>query len=229
MDQVEQSGVALLKLVKTKAKRFLATAQTRKERVAMKSVTLLAAAVFLIPTVANARVWTDATGRYSIEADLIAFNSKTAILQRPDHELGQVPIEKLSKADQEYLKSKEAGEAAQKVGSQIQTWTLKNGLKLVGRVVGYARKEVIVQRRRGNIYVNDRLFDNLPPVYQQMIPKIVAKMENLKRDDKQALEDWLVLQKGRPRVFSIDGVVMELESRDEYVIPFFFFSEVDLL
>jgi SLA1 homology domain 1, SHD1 len=193
----------------------------------MKKVTFSIAALLVFSIAAEARIWTDSTGKYSIEANLIAFNNRMVVLQREDHQLGQVPIEKLSKADQEYLKSKEASEAVKQVGG-MQTWTLRNGLKMIGRVVGYARKEMAVQRRRGNIYVNDRMFDNLPEVYQQMIPKIVAKMENLKRDDKQALEDWLVLQKGQPKMFTVDGAIVELESGDEYVVPFSFFSQGDL-
>jgi hypothetical protein len=184
--------------------------------------------VFLIPNIAFARIWTDSTGHYSIEADLIAFNNKTVVLQRADHELGEVPIDKLSQADRDYLKTKDAGEAMRKVTGATQTWTLRNGLKVVGRVVGYAQRVITVQRSRGNIYVNDRLFANLPKIYQIMIPKIVAHFEHLVRDDRQALEDWLVTQQGQPRSFTIDGAMLELENRDEYVVPFFFFSAGDL-
>jgi hypothetical protein len=193
----------------------------------MKRLLFTFAVVSLIPYVAGARVWTDSTGKYSIEADLIAFNDTTVILQRPDHQLGQVPVEKLSQADRDYLKGKEAGDAAKKVAGATQTWTLRTGEKLVGRVVGFAQKQMTVQRRRGNIYVNDRLLDNLPPIYQAIIPKIVSHEAKLVRDDRQALEDWLVTQKGQPVTFAVEGPVMELEGGDEYVIPFFLFSMGD--
>src|SRR5215211_5222173 len=100
---------------------------------------LLLFAFLLIPNIASARVWTDSTGKYSIEANLIAFNDLTVVLQRPDHQLGQVPIDKLSQADRDYLKSKEASEAARKVFGTSQIWTLRSGEKLVGRVVGFAQ------------------------------------------------------------------------------------------
>jgi hypothetical protein len=176
---------------------------------------------------ADARVWTDSTGKYKIEANLIAFNDTSVILQREDHQLGQVPIDKLSQVDQDYLKGKEAGDAVKKVSGAVQTWSLRNGDKLIGRVVGYARKPVIVQRRRGNIYVNDRLLDNLPRIYQIMIPKIVANDIHLVHDDRQALEDWLVTQKGLPQAFTVEGPLFELEGGDEYVVPFFLFSTGD--
>jgi len=188
---------------------------------------LLVIAALLIPNVAIARVWTDLTGKYTIEADLIAFNESSVILQRSDHQLGQVPIDKLSQADRDYLKGKEASDAAKKVSGATQTWTLRSGEKLVGRVVGFAQKPITVQRRRGNIYVNDRQLDNLPKIYQAMIPKIVAHEAKLVRDDRQALEDWLVTQKGQPVAYTVEGPVLEFEGGDEYVVPFFFFSMGD--
>jgi hypothetical protein len=192
----------------------------------MKRLILLFAFLSL-SNVASARIWTDSTGKYKIEANLVAFNESTVILQRSDHQLGQVPIEKLSQVDREYLKTKEASDAAKKVSGASQTWTLRTGEKLVGRVVGFARKELAVQRRRGNIYVNGRLLDNLPKIYQVMVPRIVSQEAKLVRDDRQALEDWLISQKGLPAPLTVEGPVFELEGGDEYVIPFFFFSMGD--
>ncbi len=144
------------------------------------------AIVLFLPNVLWARVWTDSTGKYSIEADLIAFNETTVVLQRADRQLGHVPIEKLSQADRDYLKGKEAGDAMKKVAGATQTWTLRTGEKVLGRVVGFARRQVTVQRRRGKIYVNDRLLENLPNIYQVMVPKIVAQNAKLVRDDQRA-------------------------------------------
>jgi hypothetical protein len=193
----------------------------------MKSLSLVFIAVLIVANTAHARLWTDSTGKYTIEANLIAFNDTSVILQREDHQLGQIPIDKLSKKDQDYLKGKEAGDAVKKVSGAVQTWNLRSGEKLIGRVVGYARKPLIVQRRRGNIYVNDRLFENLPQIYQIMIPKIVANDAHLVHDDRQALEDYLVTQKGLPQTFTVEGPLFELEGGDEYVVPFFLFSTGD--
>ena len=185
--------------------------------------------IALAPSIALARVWTDSTGQYKVDADLVAFNDHTVVLQRKDDkELGAVPIEKLSQTDREYLKSKEATEAANKLTSSVQTWTLRDGTKILGRLVGYARKDITLQRRRGKIYVNDRVFENLPEIYQLMVPKIVAHFDRINQPDKTGLEAWLVRQKGAPRSFTIDGVIMEFENGDEYVIPFFFFSNEEL-
>ena len=174
-----------------------------------------------------ARTWSDSTGKYTIEAGLVAFNEKQVILQREDHQLVSLPMEKLSAKDREFLQSKEATDAASQVTGAMQTWTMRDGSKVVGRVVDYARKDVTLQRRRGKIYVNDRQFENLPEVYQFMIPKIVAELDRLNQPDKNGLEAWLVRQRGQPRTFTVEGVLLELENGDEYGVPFFFFSDKD--
>lgn len=185
--------------------------------------------LFLISALPSfARTWSDSTGKYKIDADLIGFNDKTAILQREDKQLGAIAIEKLSQADQEYLKSKEAEERANEVAGKKQIWTLRDGTKVPARVVDYARRDITVQRRRGKIYANDRQFENLPEIYQRMLPKVVAHFERINNPDKRGLEAWLVRQKGQPRTFTVEGVFMELENGDEYGVPFFFFSDEDL-
>lgn len=190
------------------------------------SFVLLIAAV-IVPSVCWARTWTDKTGKYKVDADLVAFNDKSVVLKRADHELGMVPIDALSPADQEYLKSKAAADESQNILSQQQTWKLENGMQLMGRVVGFARKQITVQRQGGKIYVNDRVFENLPKIYQMIVPKIVAHVEHLQRDDRSALEDWLVTQKGQPQTIPFDGVMMELDNGDQYCVPTFLFSPED--
>jgi hypothetical protein len=59
-----------------------------------------------------------------------------------------------------------------------------------------------------------------------MLPRVVGHIENINAD-VQGLEAWLVRQKGKPRTFTVDGVVFELENGDEYVVPFFLFSDED--
>ena len=180
--------------------------------------------LLLVASSATARTWTDVTSRYTLDAELIAFNDSTVVLQRADHELAAVPIDKLSQADREFLKSKEAADARDGLGKQPQTWTMSDGIKVVGKVVDFTRKDVTIQRRRGRIYVNDRVFDNLPQIYQEMLPRIVNHFEHINPVDKFGLESWAIRQRAQPRTFQLEGVVMEFENGDEYAIPFFFFS-----
>lgn len=179
------------------------------------------------PKIAAARLWTDSTGSYTLEADLVAFNDRSVVLQREDHELVTIPLEKLSEADRDYLKEVEAGEITRKSAETIQTWSLQDGMEIVGRVVDYASVDMTIQRRRGRIYVNDRVLNNLPEFYQGLVPLIVAHIEKLPRADRRALESWVVRQGAEPRSFHLEGVILETENGDEYAVPFFLFSEDD--
>ena len=60
-----------------------------------------------------------------------------------------------------------------------------------------------------------------------MIPFIVAHFDRLNQPDREGLTAWLVRQRGEPRTFTVEGVVLELENGDEYGVPFFFFSQED--
>jgi hypothetical protein len=189
---------------------------------------LLALAVSLaFPVVAHGRTWTDSTGNYSIDADMIAFNDATIVLKKKNRQLVAVPIDKLSKEDQKYLASKEAADQMLHDANAVQTWTMRSGLKLIGRVVDYGVRDVTVQRRYGKIYVNDRRLDNLPEVYQKMLPKIIENFEKIKLDDKRALDAWAAKLQGDSATFTCEGVLLELDNGDAYGIPFFFFSDAD--
>lgn len=177
---------------------------------------------------AMARTWTDSTGRYTLDADLIAFSDTTVVVQRADHELVAVPIEQLSAKDRDFLTSPQGGQLAQSASGGEQIWNLRDGTKLVGRIVDYTSRDITIQRRRGRIYVNDRVFDNLPEFYQQLLPQVVAQTEQLQRTDRRALEAWLVRQRGEPRTFHVNGVVLEMQNGDEYSVPFNLFSDADL-
>ncbi len=176
---------------------------------------------------AAARQWTDSSGKHSLEADLIAFDEETVVLKKDNHDLIAVPVAKLSQADREYVRSKEGQGQVRKSAGQLQTWTFRKGKKVVGRVADYGRKEVVVQRRQARVYVNDRVFDNLPQVYQVMVPEIVSHFENVPIDGKKGLEIWLLKQRGEPRTYTCEGVLLELESGDVYAVPFFLFAAED--
>lgn len=177
----------------------------------------------------HARTWTDATGRYTIEADVVAFDDDHVVLQRDsDNSLGSVPLAKLSDADREFLQSKEAKLAATAWSDDPQVWTTRAGLQVPGRVIEFVRREVTFKRRGGKVYVNGKRFDNLPPIYQKVAPMVVAYFEQNSVEDEPSLERWLVHRKGQPQSYSVDGVILELENGDEYAVPFFLFSEEDL-
>jgi hypothetical protein len=180
---------------------------------------------FLFANSLQARVWTDASGKYSFEADLIAFNETDLVLQKPDKTLVAVDMEQLSAEDQKYVQSKEAAEAVDKLHAKRQVWKMRSGLEVVGNVVDYARKDVTFSMTRGRIYVNDQLFDNMSDIYKRVVPLIAAHFTNRDITDRAGLFDWLKRRRGEPITFTVEGVQMELENGDLYGVPFFLFSD----
>jgi hypothetical protein len=175
-----------------------------------------------------AREWKDATGKFTIQADLVAVDAEQAVLRKEkDNELLVVKIAELSEADREFLASDEAHEVARAAPEEARTFVSRHGKKIVGQVVDFARKEVTLQRRRGRIYVNDQLYDNLPEPYRSMVPEVVAHFEQTEIDGRAGLQKWILKLKGQPQTYTVDGVMLELESGDIYAIPFFFLSEQD--
>ncbi|QDU90351.1 hypothetical protein Pla175_37550 [Pirellulimonas nuda] len=193
----------------------------------MRTATLFLLAVAGPLLGAQARTWSDASGDYTLDAQLVTFNQRFVVLERDDHELVSIEITTLSDDDREYLASREAAQTAQQASQAPQTWTLRDGSQVTARVVDYAQQQLTLQRRRGRVYVNDRPLRNLPAFYQKIVPQIVAQAENLSRPTQAGLEDWLVGQRGGPRVFSVEGVLLETENGDEYGVPFSLLSDED--
>jgi S1-C subfamily serine protease/antitoxin component YwqK of YwqJK toxin-antitoxin module len=53
-----------------------------------------------------ARTWMDATGKHTVDADLVAADDSNVVLKKADGRLITMPVEKLSHADREFLKRK---------------------------------------------------------------------------------------------------------------------------
>jgi hypothetical protein len=177
---------------------------------------------------AQARVWTDKTGLYTVDADLFAFDGENVIVKRKDGHLGMFEVKDLSDEDQEYLKSEEALQMSQENLGQEQAWTMKDGYRLIGRIVDYKRVNVTFQRRRGRSFVNDRQYSSLPDMYQLIIRKTLEHLTGIANMDDRKLEQWFVTTAGKPQTFEIEGVVIELKDGNEYTVPFFLFSDESL-
>ena len=62
------------------------------------------------------RTWTDSTGKFKVQATLAGFDNKTVRLKKKDGKPITIPIEKLSQADQEYVRSSAKQSAKAKGG-----------------------------------------------------------------------------------------------------------------
>lgn len=62
---------------------------------------------------ADQRVWTDSTGEFKVSAELVETRGDFVILRREDGEMLRVPLDRLSKKDQAYLKTRRPAEGAE--------------------------------------------------------------------------------------------------------------------
>ena len=65
----------------------------------------LMALLLVIAPAASAREWTDTTGGFSVEAELVEVKDGKVRLKKPSGQIVAVPIAKLSKGDREYIAS----------------------------------------------------------------------------------------------------------------------------
>lgn len=179
--------------------------------------------VVMISNVATAREWNDASGNYSISADMIAFSESTVVLEKANRDLVAVPLDQLSKSDREFVERE--AQKTENASGTTQIWELKSGVKLPGRLVGFDKHPVVIQRRLGKIYVNDRRFEKIPGVYRAIIPKIVEHFTGEQFTGNHDFEAWAKKQKGEPRTFECAGIMLELEDGDLYCAPFFLFTD----
>ncbi|XZE19377.1 hypothetical protein SH449x_004696 [Pirellulaceae bacterium SH449] len=178
-------------------------------------------------TFGDTREWSDASGNFKIRGTLLAANDDEAVikLDKPEkgRELLAVSLSDLSEQDREYVLSQEADNEFRQQGEK-HSWELKNGLNVFGRAVSFVQKDLSLQRRRGKLYVNDRLFDNLPEIYQKMLPYIVGHFENRTFNTKRQFDDWVVSQRTKINTYSCEALVIEFPNGDEYAVPLFFFT-----
>lgn len=190
---------------------------------------LLLLGLFALLTLTNtalARRWTDASGHYSVDADLIAFNARTVVLQKAKNDLISAPIKSLSKADRDHLETLRKADTPKK-SAAYQVWELNGGWKVEGDVVSYMTKDFVVELKDGDIVVNDQPFAEMSAVRQQIMPRIVGSFENLSITTTKQLEAWAAKQ-DEPRTFETKGVLVRLRNEELLPVPFFFFSDDDL-
>lgn len=182
----------------------------------------------IVPTPSQARTWTSRTGGYTLEADLIAANSTTAILKRDGGDLVAVELAELSEEDGRYVASKEATEQIRGPAEQMQTWTSRNGVKVQGRVVQYGRRKLTIQRKRGEVLVNDQPLEDIQPIQQLVLYRTLSALEGKSIENRQDVEEWARTLGGDRKTYPLEGVLMELDSGDRVAVPFLLFSEDDL-
>ncbi|TWU17384.1 hypothetical protein Pla52o_51880 [Novipirellula galeiformis] len=177
---------------------------------------------------ADAREWSNPDGQFKLEAEVIAFNPWTVVLKRPSGKLVAIELAELSQSDRDYIASKEATDSFAKSADEMQTWTAFDGMMIRGRVIAYGKKDLVITRRVGNVFVNGIPFARMAPLHQSLVLKIVSHLENEKLETERDLEAWAKPLGADAKTYPLQGVLMKLESGDEISLPFFMFAKKDL-
>lgn len=173
----------------------------------------------------NAREWADASGKHQFEGNLIAASKETAVVRNSRGRLEAYHVAELSKADQEYVKEYTESQADPKATWKMHTWTGKEGTKFKGRVTGFGSKDLSLSYVRGDIHANKKTLRSLDPIYQMMLPRVVAEFDDTSVKTVSDLRNWGRRLRGKDKTFTVDGVMMQLEKGDQIAVPLFLFGD----
>jgi len=116
------------------------------------SVIVLAAG----PVQAEMRTWTDSSGAYRVEAELVDENDGTVRLKRGDGRIVSLPLDRLSPADQAYVRNQRgdtstSGEPARVLTPSPTPVTIEllSGAKIIGRISANDGQSVMIEANVG--------------------------------------------------------------------------------
>ncbi len=175
----------------------------------------------------NARQWTDSSGKYHQEAELVEFDGHLVVLKKAKGQLVAVPLNSLSTADQQYLQSKDAKDAMTSTASQDRTWTLNDGKKFKGMLLRFGEKDVVISRNQGMLSVNGKPFTELSPFHQYMIPELVTHEEGKSIPDANAIANLIAYRKGADLTYRVKGALFQLSDGALGAVPIWMLSSKD--
>lgn len=196
----------------------------------MKYLCLFAGALLWVGTQpVAARTWTSLNGDYKINGEALAYNESTVIIKRDGSgRIVAVELAELSAEDRDFIQQKLEQDQQTASQPELHTWTSKTGLKLRGEILAYGRRTITIARTRGVVTIDGKAFSALDPIHQRLLLRVVSELEGQELADAGDLGRWVHSLGGQPKSYTLEGVLMKLESGDEIPIPFFLFSDEDL-
>lgn len=195
-------------------------------------IALVFVAVAPVAQDAESRTWKASKGFYSIKGELFAYNDTTVVIKRDGSEkLVAMETAELSEADQKFIADKREKDQQTSAGTSAEdwhTWTSASGWQIRGRVLAYGRKDLVVDRKLGSVTINGKNFSTLDALHQKLVLAILSKLENQTIADDSDLRTLAASFQGQPKEYTLEGVMLQLENKDEIPVPFFLFSDKDL-
>ncbi len=187
------------------------------------------AALLLVASAASSaetRVWTDSSGEFTVDAELVDADEHSAVLKNEKGRLITVPISKLSDADQKHVKKALTARAKEKAPQgDSRTWKLKDGSSITGRIVDYDHDPVLVQLRDGRVRVGDLAFSLLSRQEQSVVLRSMSAQVKQEFKSEQDISAWLSSQKGQRVVLQAGGVELLEPDGNDISVPFSLFDE----
>lgn len=156
----------------------------------------------------QAREWTDSTGNFKIEADLIAFDGDTVVLRAKAGRLIALKISDLSKDDLAFLKTPEvaAFENSAPVPETPTAWSLMNGQVVRGAITGIGVQQVVIFRRDSKTHISFDGKENTDPIYKTLLPEIVNHLASTSFKTLDELDRHLATLKPPTLTYAIPTV-----------------------
>lgn len=183
-----------------------------------------------VSTAAMGRQWTDVSGQYRVEAEIVAVSEHTVVLKKKDGSVIAVPTDQLSQNDQEYLAQQRSDTPAIPTPDPVTPyykWALLDGFKLNARVLSYGQDTITLQDRNNQILVNDQNLGELDSTHRGLILRLAEKYIGRKFATPAELQSWLAQQNSQPHSMAVQGVLMQLESGAKIPLPFDFFGDAE--
>ena len=176
-----------------------------------------------------ARVWTDTSGQFKVEADLVVADQSLVVLRTAKGNLLAVKISELSEADRSYLNAQETQDVIKKfdVVKDFPAFRLVDGTEVVGPVTGYGITPLVVYRKSGDVIVGETEYKKLIPIYREIIPEIVGHFENANLRTPNELEKWLEKSGPAPHSYQMETVSLQTADQGTVKIPLFMFDPQD--
>ncbi|OYP37734.1 SHD1 domain-containing protein [Rhodopirellula sp. MGV] len=202
----------------------------------------LAIAAFALPSVFSpallqARQWSDQSGEYKVDADLVASDAKQVVLRTAEDGLLVFQIDQLSKQDQAFLADSQAKAnmaASKAVDTETSTepsnekiplpstdssWRLIDGHAINGRLLGFGTQTLILKRRDAEVMVNNIPLKELPRAYAVILPTVIQQIDNVKIKTPADLEDHLIDLGTGPLEYDVRGIQLALPDGGKITIP----------
>jgi len=170
---------------------------------------LLLLTLFLVSPI-RAREWSDNSGHFKVEADLIAFDGETVVLRAKAGRLLALKLADLSKTDVEYLKTPEVAgfENSAPIPEAPTEWSLQNGQVVRGAITGIGIQQLVIFRHDSKVHISFDGKELTDPIYKVLLPEMVNHLASTSFKSLEELDRHLATLKPPSLIYALPTVTI---------------------